>query len=82
MNDNILQLEKEKINIQKRINFLRENCKHIHYLTTPKSNTGNYDPTADSYWISVECLDCGKHMVFDAEDEPDDYRKYHKSNPI
>ena len=41
---------------------LQENCPHYSDHTTQKyrGNTGNYDPTADNYWVEIECLICGK----------------------
>jgi len=32
---------------------------------TPRSNTGNYDPSADSYWKEFDCTLCGKRWTED-----------------
>jgi hypothetical protein len=37
---------------------LQSTCKHPNIEKKYKSNTGNYDPTADSYWIEFKCPDC------------------------
>lgn len=37
---------------------LQSTCTHPNLEKTYKSNTGNYDPTADSYWIEFRCPDC------------------------
>lgn len=37
---------------------LQATCTHPNLEKTYKSNTGNYDPTADSYWIEFRCPDC------------------------
>lgn len=42
------------------IKFLQDDCQHKNLNKEYKSNTGNYDPSCDSYWIEYECLDCGK----------------------
>lgn len=34
-------------------------CAHPNHTRTAGSNTGNYDPSADSYWYDFECSDCG-----------------------
>jgi len=40
---------------------LQQICSHPNVMKEHKSNTGNYDPSADSYWIEYRCLDCHKH---------------------
>lgn len=35
-------------------------CSHPNATKKYCSNTGNYDPTADSYWIQYNCPDCKK----------------------
>ena len=40
-------------------------CKHPNLEKTHKSNTGNYDPSADSYWIEFKCPDCNKFWMED-----------------
>lgn len=35
-------------------------CSHPNVTKKYNSNTGNYDPTADSYWIEYRCPDCNK----------------------
>ena len=37
-----------------------EVCKHPSVSKVARSNTGNYDPHADSYWYACSCPDCGK----------------------
>ena len=36
-------------------------CPHTNVTKKHCSNTGNYDPSADSYWIEHRCPDCRKH---------------------
>lgn len=45
---------------QKKLDELRARCLHPTKTTTAGSNTGNYDPSADSYWYDHDCPDCGK----------------------
>lgn len=35
-------------------------CTHPSVTKKACSNTGNYDPSADSYWYECKCPDCGK----------------------
>jgi hypothetical protein len=37
---------------------LQATCQHPGLTKKHGSNTGNYDPTADSYWIDFHCPDC------------------------
>lgn len=39
---------------------LQNICQHPNVMKTHKGDTGNYDPTQDSYWIEFHCPDCGK----------------------
>jgi len=40
---------------------LKNKCKHKNALKKYVSNTGNYDSTTDSEWITYTCPDCAKH---------------------
>lgn len=53
--DKWYQKEKELQNI----------CPHTNVNKKYESNTGNYDPTADSYWITFHCPDCNKRWQTD-----------------
>lgn len=39
---------------------LQAECTHPNVVKKYDANTGNYDPTADSYWIDFTCPDCRK----------------------
>ena len=64
---------KHKYNtIQKKLEkwYLKEKelqtiCPHTNSTKKYESNTGNYDPSADSYWIRYHCPDCNKHWQTD-----------------
>lgn len=53
-----LKLQLEHINAQ--IDTLLSKCTHPNVNIQYKGDTGNYDPSADSYWIEYKCPDCGK----------------------
>ena len=38
-------------------------CTHPDLKKTHKADTGNYDPSANRYWVEFECPDCGKKWV-------------------
>lgn len=40
--------------------ILQEKCPHPDVSKKYCGNTGNYDPSADSYWIEFRCPDCKK----------------------
>ena len=41
-----------------RLRALRLMCPHTDATKKYNSNTGNYDPSADCYWIEWYCPDC------------------------
>jgi hypothetical protein len=41
-------------------NELQQICQHPNVEKKYRGDTGNYDRTADSYWIDFKCPDCGK----------------------
>ena len=61
-----------KEEIQRRLNVIRtfqdkwgdeevklqKLCEHPDLTVKHDSNTGNYDPTVDSYWTNYHCCDC------------------------
>lgn len=44
---------------------LQANCLHPDATKKYCGNTGNYDRTADSYWIEFKCPDCRKQWSVD-----------------
>lgn len=44
---------------------LQSICQHPNANKKYCANTGNYDPTADSYWIEYKCPDCNKRWNVD-----------------
>lgn len=51
-----------KHRIEEAIRVLQDNCKHPADRLSKiyKSNTGNYDPYEDCYWVEYTCGDCDK----------------------
>jgi hypothetical protein len=47
-----------------RIQQLQESCPHTDCTGAYGANTGNYDPSADSYWINATCDECGKRFHY------------------
>jgi hypothetical protein len=52
----------EKQNILKEIQNI---CNHPNVSKEYKANTGNYDSSADRYWINFHCPDCDKRWQED-----------------
>jgi hypothetical protein len=44
---------------------LQAECQHPNVNKEYKGDTGNYDPTSDSYWIDWSCPDCNKRWRTD-----------------
>lgn len=58
----ISQLQEEINERVSAIHNIQEQCSHPEPCLTKVagSNTGNYDPSADSYWYDFKCSLCGK----------------------
>ena len=59
------QIQRRQRTIQKKQDFwysqlklLQSACQHPNVEKKYGGNTGNYDPSADSYWIDWKCPDC------------------------
>ena len=50
---------------EQELTTFQDNCSNKYAVKTHKSNTGNYDPSCDSYWTEFKCPDCGKFWVED-----------------
>jgi hypothetical protein len=46
---------------------LQKICTHPNASVTHDSNTGNYDPSADSHWSIHSCPDCEKMWTEDED---------------
>lgn len=67
MNSVMLSLLRKQDAIQSQIDRIRLSCKHPNIEFENKSNTGNWCDADDSYWISIDCLDCGAKITFDSD---------------
>lgn len=63
----VRQIRRKYNTITKKIDILMQElqdlqteCPHNHVESKAGSNTGNYDPTANSYWTDFHCPDCEK----------------------
>jgi hypothetical protein len=45
---------------ENKLTEFQNGCPHINVVKTACSNTGNYDPSDDSYWYTFKCPDCDK----------------------
>jgi hypothetical protein len=60
-----LNIEKNIDKCTQKLYDLQDECPHTNVDKKYKANTGNYDPSADSYWIELSCPDCGKWWMED-----------------
>jgi hypothetical protein len=51
------------------ITALQKECPHIKLTKKYGANTGNYDPSADSYWIDWHCTDCDSKWTTDQKSD-------------
>lgn len=45
----------------------QEECPHEYVTRKARSDTGNYDPSQDSYWYELTCKCCSKFWTEDQE---------------
>jgi hypothetical protein len=60
-------LKKRMLKLCKDIEDLQTLCTHPNATHTNKANTGNYDPSADSYWTEHKCPDCEHYWQTDQD---------------
>lgn len=56
-------ISKKRNHWQAELDKLQNVCQHPTPDKKHKGNTGNYDPTADCYWIEYRCHDCDKRWI-------------------
>lgn len=56
-------IDRREEKLAKELAKLQSLCTHPNVNKTHKSNTGNYDRSADSYWIEFVCPDCRKRWI-------------------
>lgn len=68
-----LQLRLERI--QNELEMLKTICKHTQHLTyKDRGDTGNYDPSDNSYWREWYCHECGAQWITEqSREELDKY---------
>lgn len=76
MNPEVEKINKQISKLTSKLNKIRESCEHENVDLEYKADTGNYDPSSDCWWISGNCLDCGKFLTADSEKDLELYRKY------
>jgi hypothetical protein len=80
MNKTITNHLKKIAELAIKVRRLRKKCKHKNYVSEYKSNSGNYDPSSDCYWIEFNCLDCGDTNHFDSIKDEKNYHKFAPKN--
>lgn len=60
-----VSIDRRETKLAKELKELQELCSHKNVSKLHKANTGNYDPSADSYWIEFHCPDCQKRWYVD-----------------
>lgn len=82
MNIKITKLKQKIAKLQKDIEDIQQGCPHTVVEGEYKSNTGNWCPQDDCYWIQASCLDCGTRFHVDSKDCEELYRKLARSGMI
>lgn len=65
----VIKLKRQQIKLNNQLLELQTMCTHHNVTKKFCGNTGNYDPSSDSYWIDWSCLDCGKRWTTDQSRE-------------
>lgn len=63
--DKIQKIRTKISDLNLKIKDIQDNCFHPIVKRIAKSNSGNYDPHADSYWYEFYCQECGKYWQED-----------------
>lgn len=58
-----------QVRLSEELYELQTTCTHPMPNKKYGGNTGNYDPSADSYWIDWDCPDCGHRWTTDQSRE-------------
>lgn len=63
----VKKLEEQIKDCNSKILAEQSTCKHPRRFLDIENgaNTGNYDPSSDSYWTNVTCKVCGKRWIID-----------------
>ena len=69
------ELKELQDNIETELLSRQKECKHKRIVYDYGANTGNYSPSDDCYWVTVECLDCGHSTTY--YDHDDGYKMKH-----
>jgi hypothetical protein len=57
------KLQKLKQKLRDMTEKIQSECDHKNKTMEYKSDTGNYDPSQDAYWINHVCPDCEKRWT-------------------
>jgi len=52
------RIEQKIEKLYQELKHIQLNCPHTNLKKQYSSDTGNYDRSADSYWIDCHCQDC------------------------
>ena len=74
----VKEYKKRNDKLRSKIIKIQSKCLHDRGEYSYGSNTGNYDPSCDSYWVDFKCHDCLETMMYysDSDSNDDNYRKY------
>lgn len=56
-------IDRREDKLARELAKLQATCNHPNLEKNYKANTGNYDRSADSYWIEFKCPDCRKRWI-------------------
>lgn len=56
-------LHEIRVEAMRMIDALRNECPHDNYTVQYKGDTGNWCQSDDSYWVVINCPDCGHSEI-------------------
>lgn len=75
MNPEIVKIQTQIESLNQKLTLIQNSCPHLKFVDVKfDSNTGNYDPAEDKYWMNCRCKDCGRYLRFYSDQK--EYRNF------
>lgn len=72
----VSQIKDMQGRLDKELKRIQEECSHDNKQGSYKSDTGNWSPDENTYWIRAECIDCSKVWNIDASKNKEEYQNF------
>lgn len=65
----VKEIKRDIEGLQEELKIVQNNCTHDKIVYEYESCTGNYDPSCDTYWVSIICLCCEQRFSYGSNEE-------------